>query len=54
MASEILRFRQQIASSGFLPSARLPVVGPPVGVEAGLADRGDVDHVVHAPVAGSG
>src|SRR5664279_5846319 len=31
-----------------------PVVGPAVGVEADLADRGDVDHVVHPSVPGSG
>ena len=31
-----------------------PVVGPAVGVEADLADRGDVDHVVHPAVAGPG
>jgi hypothetical protein len=28
------------------------VVGPAVGVEADLADRGDVDHVVDPPVPG--
>jgi hypothetical protein len=31
-----------------------PVVGPAVGVEADLADCGDVDHVVHPAVPGSG
>ena len=31
-----------------------PVVGPALGVEADLADRGDVDHVVHPPVPGPG
>jgi hypothetical protein len=30
------------------------VVGPAWGVEADLADRGDVDHVVHPPVPGPG
>src|SRR5665647_293349 len=36
-----------------LPGGLLaPVVGPAVGVEADLADRGDVDHVVHASVPG--
>jgi hypothetical protein len=30
------------------------VVGLPVGVESDLADRGDVDHVVHPPVPGAG
>ncbi|WP_222130095.1 hypothetical protein [Nocardioides deserti] len=30
-----------------------PVVGAAVGVEADLADRGDVDHVVHPPVSGT-
>jgi hypothetical protein len=29
-----------------------PVEGPAVGVEADLADCGDVDHVVHASVPG--
>jgi hypothetical protein len=28
-----------------------PVVGPTFGVEADLADRGDVDHVVHPTVS---
>jgi len=28
------------------------VVGPTFGVEADLADGGDVDHVVHSPVSG--
>ena len=31
-----------------------PVVGPALGVEAELGDRGDVDHVVHPPVPGPG
>jgi hypothetical protein len=31
-----------------------PVVGPAIGVEADLADRGDVDHVVDPAVAGPG
>ena len=30
------------------------VVDPAVGVEADLADRGDVNHVVHPPVPGPG
>jgi hypothetical protein len=29
------------------------VVGPAIGVEPDLADRGDVDHVVHLAVTGT-
>ena len=31
-----------------------PVVGPAVGVQTDLADRSDVDQVVHPPVPGPG
>ena len=55
MASEIRRLRQRIASMGLLALGSLAsVVGPAVGVEADLGDRGDVDHVVHPPVPGPG
>jgi hypothetical protein len=38
-----------------LPGSSLAaVVGPAVGVEPQLGDRGDVDHVIDPPVPGSG
>ena len=53
MASEIRRLRHLIASSGFLALGSFAsVVGAAVGVETDLADRGDVDHVVHPSVPG--
>ena len=53
MASEILRLRHLQRFQGLLPFGSFaPVVGPSVGVEADLGDRGDVDHVVHPSVPG--
>lgn len=54
MASEILRLSSGSPRETSCLGALAPVVGLTVGVEAELADRGDVDHVVHPPVAGPG
>lgn len=52
-ASEILRLRHLIRLEGLLALGTLASVARPAGgVEANLADRGDVDHVVHPPVLG--
>ena len=55
MASETRRFRRLTCLERFLAlGTPALVVGPALAADPQLADRGDVDHVVDAPVPGPG
>jgi len=53
-ASEILRLRHRSTSRVDLQAARVSVLGAASGVKADLADRCDVDPLIHRPLPGRG